>query len=955
MKKLLLLLCAFMASISGAWGEDPTNLARLEGTVATASKHQGDFISTNAIDGNTGSRWSSNADGNQDSEWFQIQWTAKQTFNTVKLLCEGAMNTTNAPELAFDIQVSDDGDNWTTKKAVTGKNAGDKEYITVILDESVEALYVRFQGVKKGNYGYSFYEFEVYNIDYSTQDLTSLLLPNPDKANANLTTVKVGQTVTIQALDQNSTLITSGVSYSATNGTITEDGIFSPTAAGVCTITATQGTTELTATVFAYTGDDLLLGMTGITNAEATNVNLFTDGNWGNRGGLGEPADKHTWVYYDLGAYYTISLVDLKQEQACGKNYKIQFSADGSSWTDAYTITNEVGMAGDVRHYFYGSANSENVRFIRFDCTEPATEYGVSIYEIAAYGVKTGEIADNEPPVLITASASDITPLNVKLTLKATDNIASNITYIITETAHSLNYETTGAVGTEITYIINGLEPETEYNFSVVANDGKQSCDAQVINVTTTTMSDIPAILTGKDKITIYSAELGNASGYGFFDWGGGTGNAITVNGSTAYMISNFKWYGSQFNVLDVSGMTTMHLDIYPFYTGKLCIVPINQKIEGEGNQFEKGFNFDVTAGSWNSLEIPIADIIARGTTMTKLYQIKYTGEMVSPGSIDANDGFANGDGTNSFIVGNVYFYKDHVATDLEKAAADANGVNAITGDVTASAFTTVTEANDKAYDLTGSYVDVAAVLTPANPNAVFIVTPAQKVKLAGTKNLVIKDGSTYTADAITYNDQLGTVPANLAITTGEVSYTRTGMEVGKLFSVVLPFSADIPTGFKAYQVSAYDGSKITFEEISGTTLSAGTAYVIKSETTSAFVASKTSTTLDFTEGTSTTAGVTTTANLTQILDNTGDKYVLSENKIKKLGGTAKVAAFRGYFTIPAGSNVIDIDLEGDVTGIENLKNDNLDNAVFYDLNGHQVANPTKGLYIVNGKKVILK
>ena len=94
---------------------------------------------------------------------------------------------------------------------------------------------------------------------------------------------------------------------------------------------------------------------------------------------------------------------------------------------------------------------------------------------------------------------------------------------------------------------------------------------------------------------------------------------------------------------------------------------------------------------------------------------------------------------------------------------------------------------------------------------------------------------------------------------------------------------------------------------------------------------------------------------MTQILDNTGDKYVLSENKIKKLGGTAKVAAFRGYFTIPAGSNVIDIDLEGDVTGIENLKNDNLDNAVFYDLNGHQVANPTKGLYIVNGKKVILK
>jgi hypothetical protein len=30
-------------------------------------------------------------------------------------------------------------------------------------------------------------------------------------------------------------------------------------------------------------------------------------------------------------------------------------------------------------------------------------------------------------------------------------------------------------------------------------------------------------------------------------------------------------------------------------------------------------------------------------------------------------------------------------------------------------------------------------------------------------------------------------------------------------------------------------------------------------------------------------------------------------------------------------------------------------NAVIYDLQGRQVANPVKGIYVVNGKKVVIK
>lgn len=42
-------------------------------------------------------------------------------------------------------------------------------------------------------------------------------------------------------------------------------------------------------------------------------------------------------------------------------------------------------------------------------------------------------------------------------------------------------------------------------------------------------------------------------------------------------------------------------------------------------------------------------------------------------------------------------------------------------------------------------------------------------------------------------------------------------------------------------------------------------------------------------------------------------------------------------------------------TGIENLTVESVENPVIYDLNGRRVEKPSKGIYIVNGKKVLFK
>ena len=46
---------------------------------------------------------------------------------------------------------------------------------------------------------------------------------------------------------------------------------------------------------------------------------------------------------------------------------------------------------------------------------------------------------------------------------------------------------------------------------------------------------------------------------------------------------------------------------------------------------------------------------------------------------------------------------------------------------------------------------------------------------------------------------------------------------------------------------------------------------------------------------------------------------------------------------------------EGNVTGIKSIENAQKNDGVYYDLSGRSISNPTKGLYIVNGKKVIVK
>ncbi len=89
------------------------------------------------------------------------------------------------------------------------------------------------------------------------------------------------------------------------------------------------------------------------------------------------------------------------------------------------------------------------------------------------------------------------------------------------------------------------------------------------------------------------------------------------------------------------------------------------------------------------------------------------------------------------------------------------------------------------------------------------------------------------------------------------------------------------------------------------------------------------------------------------------DYYVLSYKDSKlsfyKYSG-ATLGANKAFFKIPANSSREFLDILGEVTGIDGrYKMEDGRSDVYYDLNGRRVLNPTKGIYINNGQKVVIK
>ncbi|MEU6164545.1 glycosyl hydrolase family 8 [Streptomyces tanashiensis] len=136
----------------------------------------------------------------------------------------------------------------------------------------------------------------------------------------------------------------------------------------------------------AQAADGLVSGGKAVTassvETSAFGPGLAVDGSTATRWASAEGVDPQ-WIRIDLGANHTISRVKLNWEDAYGRTYRIQTSADGSTWTDVYSTTAGDGATDDL-------TVSGSGRYVRMYGTGRGTPYGYSLWEFEVYGAPTG-------------------------------------------------------------------------------------------------------------------------------------------------------------------------------------------------------------------------------------------------------------------------------------------------------------------------------------------------------------------------------------------------------------------------------------------------------------------------------------------------------------------------------------------------------------------------------------
>ena len=166
------------------------------------------------------------------------------------------------------------------------------------------------------------------------------------------------------------------------------------------------------------------------------------------------------------------------------------------------------------------------------------------------------------------------------------------------------------------------------------------------------------------------------------------------------------------------------------------------------------------------------------------------------------------------------------------------------------------------------------------------------------------------------------------------------------------------------YKASSSDASKVTLESVTGK-VPAGTGLVLKG-TPGATITIPYTTGASALEGINLLQAVNQSGSLTSSADpsgtaTTGTNYVLSVQSGSVVFASissdeATMKAGQAYLNVPAGARTLSISFEDETTGIRLIDNgkQTIDNSV-YDLSGRRVTQPTKGLYIVNGRKVVIK
>jgi hypothetical protein len=232
---------------------------------------------------------------------------------------------------------------------------------------------------------------------------------------------------------------------------------------------------------------------------DAYNGDLAVDGDYETR--WSSLFEDPQWLTIDLQGVYAVDNISLSWETASALAYEIEISTDYTNWTTLASISS--GRGENEEHIVNGQG-----RFLRFYFTNRNTEYGYSLFEVEVYGEPLDSEPDTETPINLSASIDSTTPSSASFTLKAEDN-SGIVVFSVTQNNSTQTF--IGTSGVETTATVDGLTPNTTYEFTIGVKDQSDNISSETKTISITTPEEVEnTACTGEsDTATQGSFEVG--------------------------------------------------------------------------------------------------------------------------------------------------------------------------------------------------------------------------------------------------------------------------------------------------------------------------------------------------------------------------------------------------------------------------------------------------------------
>ncbi len=232
-------------------------------------------------------------------------------------------------------------------------------------------------------------------------------------------------------------------------------------------------------------------------------------------------------------------------------------------------------------------------------------------------------------------------------------------------------------------------------------------------------------------------------------------------------------------------------------------------------------------------------------------------------------------------------------------------------------------------------------------------------LKHNGTSSLFSCYSSSSDQDAIQIYKEIPVEPSDPVVSGSSITLTTSANMAGwRTYNNNTSNKYAVDGTTKVYYVSGTADSKVTLTEISGGVPANTIVILHQTNGSNTMTLTKDDDATAVTPGSNELQVTTTTTDLSAGVYRLG--YKSGEGKgigFYKYANASAPAGIIYLTSINAAHEFLGLDFDGETTGVNEVTNTNLTNNTndFYNLAGQRVGKPTKGLYIVNGRKVIIK